>query len=560
MSGIEIVGIVLAVIPIAIAAIEKYRSPYFGQRFGSFRKKDVFVQRLLRILDAQKFLLKTDIQITLDNAGVDYDRFSDHINPALFQDTTVADAVHNYLGKDADVYYGAVERCRIILAEVVGKIQGLAPVPSDLAALVRAYPQTAGRYQLPERIKFPVSKHELESQITELNEATTTLQRVSDGMFRVRERVILRSSSAQSTAFMSALNKVRTHARKLYLAISAAYSSRCHAQHEARLFLSSHAHILERPNTSRDRKPLSFTVLFSPEISLSGASPSYRTDIKIADATNSSPAAPAALGRVKFSPPTPPITPERQRSTVHDLCQAIQMARDGGIILELMLSEDKCLTHCYISSSVSTDSIHGIASIDGFVTLQDLLNDKLQPAWLQGPKMVLSSIVASSTMQLVTTPWLRLPLTSRSVRFSQHEVEQALRHPRAVPEPFVEEFFTHTKPLPPLPKGCSVREYMLELGILLLEIDRWKTLDDYQTERATNGQPTLLSRYDLARNWAETTELDRLQPHQCAIERCIECTFATSGAIMDWEDGVLRKSIAELVLRPLQENCPVILL
>ncbi|KAL2833080.1 hypothetical protein BJY01DRAFT_225630 [Aspergillus pseudoustus] len=41
------------------------------------------------------------------------------------------------------------------------------------------------------------------------------------------------------------------------------------------------------------------------------------------------------------------------------------------------------------------------------------------------------------------------------------------------------------------------------------------------------------------------------------IKRCVECTFATSDPVPDWNDVVFRKSVCELDLKPLWENCPV---
>jgi hypothetical protein len=102
-----------------------------------------------------------------------------------------------------------------------------------------------------------------------------------------------------------------------------------------------------------------------------------------------------------------------------------------------------------------------------------------------------------------------------------------------------------------------VREYTLELGILLLEIQHWKTIEAYQAERLNNGQPDPGSRGELARIWAEATKMDMLPFHSEAINRCLFCTFASKGAVLDWDDSMLRKSIAELVIRPLQENCPL---
>jgi hypothetical protein len=194
---------------------------------------------------------------------------------------------------------------------------------------------------------------------------------------------------------------------------------------------------------------------------------------------------------------------------------------------------------------------------DDLVPLKHLLQGKLGRPWLALPKIALSLTVASSLLQLVSTPWLRIPLTSRSIRFSKSAIESASLTKSTLPEPFVEERFATTNGITNGCKTCSVREYTLELGILLLEIQHWKTLDAYRAERSSNGHPDLGSRADLAQAWAEETKFDMLEFQSEAIKRCLLCMFATKCATPDWDDSILRKSIAEYVIRPLQEHCPL---
>jgi hypothetical protein len=239
-----------------------------------------------------------------------------------------------------------------------------------------------------------------------------------------------------------------------------------------------------------------------------------------------------------------------------DLCGSIRHAREGGLVLDLYLAENRCLTYCNLNDTGTGLSTHTWHSPDEFVPLEYLLRGKLGKPWQAIPRIALSLTIASSLLQLVSTPWLRCPLTSKSVRFFRSAIETASHNQSSIPEPFVEErFATPTHSCQGCP--CSVREYTLELGILLLEIQHWKTIDAYQAERLNNGQPDPGSRGELARIWAEATKMDMLPFHSEAINRCLFCTFASKGAVFDWDDSMLRKSIAELVIRPLQENCPL---
>ncbi|KAL4882097.1 hypothetical protein BJY04DRAFT_188016 [Aspergillus karnatakaensis] len=425
----------------------------------------------------------------------------------------------------------------------------------DLGEFVSIYSQAGSQYGLPKKIKFPLNRHDLNQRIWELDQATTTLRRISKTVSEEQPHVTLQPSSHEAAAFASAINKVRRHARHLYLAISTAYSTRCHAQHEARLILRNRSDLIRRYKSSKvtGTRALAFTVMLSPALSPSGDAPSYQTDITVADNDNSSDSTTQPYSKVIIRVPPSPRAPDPPRTAIENLCASIQQARDGNVILDLHLLAGKGLTHCHLASSSSEESVHLVAKRDDFVSLEVLLQETASK-WLPGHRIVLSSIVASSILQLVSTPWLPLPLTSRSIWFTRTAVVSS--NPSSAPQPFVEQSFENKNTSDAVSQSCNVRDYMLELGILLLEIEHWQTIDDYQAERLSQGQSDLSTRYDLARTWAKGSGSSILAPHHEAIERCIDCTFATSGATLDWDDGVLRKSFAELVVRPFQENVP----
>ena len=202
--------------------------------------------------------------------------------------------------------------------------------------------------------------------------------------------------------------------------------------------------------------------------------------------------------------------------------------------------------------------MHLTVGPDGFVSLRQLLEDREGVPWLPNHKRSLSFTVVSSLLQLVTTPWLRLPLTSSTVRFSRHSVEASTIDFSLIPEAFVEERFHRLTGLAAAHEQCNVRQYMLELGILLLEIESWRTIESYENEMLKKGLPIPPDRYGLARSWVDSpwSACNLLATQADAISRCLECTFVTSSATPSWDDVELRKSIAELVLKPLRETCP----
>ncbi|KAL3440296.1 hypothetical protein BJX65DRAFT_290766 [Aspergillus insuetus] len=385
-----------------------------------------------------------------------------------------------------------------------------------------------------------------------------TLQRISDSIASLKAQAIEQPTSTHVGKFVSALNTVRNHAKRLYSAISVAYPTACHSQHEARLVLQSRSDLGRKRSGGGTKKELTFTVSFSPTGSLLDPIPSYRGNITVLEDADGTQASPTNITEKKVTIDLQSITtiPSKPKSAMADLCGSIRHAREGGLVLDLYLAENRCLTYCNIRDTGTGLSTHKWHSPDEFVPLEHLLQGKLGKPWQVNPKIALSLRIASSLLQLVSTPWLRCPLTSRSVRFSRSAIETASYNQSSIPEPFVEgRFETPTGICQSCP--CSVREYTLELGILLLEIQHWKTIDTYQAERLSNGQPDPGTRGELARIWADETKMDMLEFHWEAIQRCLWCMFASKGAVPDWDDSMLRKSIAELVIRPLQEHCPL---
>jgi hypothetical protein len=122
MSGLEVVGVVLGAIPIVVMAVEKYRR---RKTRIAFRHKEVYVIRLIQSLRDQHYLLVSDIRLTLNGAGVNYDTLSTDRLPALFRDHNIAESVKDYLGSDSHVYFQAVDRCHSVLSALMRRIKGL---------------------------------------------------------------------------------------------------------------------------------------------------------------------------------------------------------------------------------------------------------------------------------------------------------------------------------------------------------------------------------------------------------------------------------------------------
>ena len=249
---------------------------------------------------------------------------------------------------------------------------------------------------------------------------------------------------------------------------------------------------------------------------------------------------------------------------VENLCSSLSQARQNSKIMKVFLTQHGSLCSCHTSTSAGGSTSSG-NSISGMVTLEQVLNhtsshDRHSGAkWSLIQRMKLSFSLASSTLQLYSTPWFSEPWTKRAIYFWR------LRPSSQASETFLtfepdRPFIVHS--FPELPVACplhkiNARHQLLNLGILLLEIGHERSFESWTSSHGYTLDRTYGSRYDAASEWLRDSQSELVPSYYDAIARCIECTFQTGPGrpIPDWEDSDFRKSICELVIKPLWSNC-----
>lgn len=158
-------------------------------------------------------------------------------------------------------------------------------------------------------------------------------------------------------------------------------------------------------------------------------------------------------------------------------------------------------------------------------------------------RIALSFKIASWILQLNDTKWYRRPITSDMI----YLLCENSGTPGSEHRPFISRKFTTCLEES---SALSAKRAMLELGIILLELWKNQTFTSYATQ-SRNPYQTLGARYDLARNWLDANMNEILPIYYDVVTRCIECTFATSGAGYKWGDTGFRKSVCDYVVKPL---------
>ena len=205
-------------------------------------------------------------------------------------------------------------------------------------------------------------------------------------------------------------------------------------------------------------------------------------------------------------------------------------------------------------------------SDEGILTLEEVLCNTRAPAvimpnWTVNQRVALAFNIASSVIQLHSTPWLSDHWTKKSICFIRKGSMTQSQQRQTAPQPFITHKFTADSRRQNM-TNCTNRtakRSILELGILLLEVWHAKTLETHIAESSLPLNACSASfgtRYEAARHWLDDDPYYIPDFYLDAVTRCIECTLATARATPDWGDAVFRRSVCEFVLQPLWEGCP----
>lgn len=159
-------------------------------------------------------------------------------------------------------------------------------------------------------------------------------------------------------------------------------------------------------------------------------------------------------------------------------------------------------------------------------------------------RLQLAVTLASTALQLHTTPWLGDDWNGKSIRFRQGSIDR----------PYVSRAFPKTDiPLRENPSAtsCLIRnQCMFGLGVLLLELSIGKPLEHYRDPE----QPLSLE------DWASITKLlqdlnnEESIGYMTALDACIRGNFGPQIRELSLEDDTFRQAVYQVVIAPLEED------
>ena len=238
------------------------------------------------------------------------------------------------------------------------------------------------------------------------------------------------------------------------------------------------------------------------------------------------------------------------RSTVqiNDLCSTLWSSEVGNVCLGYLRDDQR---RCYELHCV--DSTHTPQGNNGPITLETLLMNRGEMRLSRTARYQIASIVASSLLQLETTPWLAGKLEKKNIIFYKQNSKVLFE------QPYISQSFRSTRSpqTPPessktgLSARFATRDSLSSLGILLLELCFGETIESQDLRKShmgQDGQPLGGTDYLTARDWAEMVYEE--EPALESIIRC--CVFCTFEEKADWGNENFTQAVYANVVEPLE--------
>lgn len=162
-------------------------------------------------------------------------------------------------------------------------------------------------------------------------------------------------------------------------------------------------------------------------------------------------------------------------------------------------------------------------------------------------RMVLALKIASSFLQFIRTPWVQPSWSASNI----HIPYAAGSHELDLSRPFLSADFGRNSS-PRAPRQVQVKEDLLELGILLLEIWHENNLEIQFVQQLSTGNVSFVRRV-CALEWLDDLRNPLPDIYYRAACHCVSGHLAPDLRASEWDHPDLWKSVCENIIDPLSK-------
>ncbi|KAK6853614.1 hypothetical protein PG995_010426 [Apiospora arundinis] len=550
MSGLEACGIVLAVIPLFISALEHYKDGKGA--FESLLKTSGQLDKLITRLRFQHLLFFCDILNLLRAAAIVEAIGGDPTEAEcvrILRDPNNSQHIKAYLG---DTLHGGflhiVRQYETCLKRIAAKLHRIKRMPDaerdDLSAILAC--NSSEQIAFKGRVSFTMKKASLVELVDDLRDDRLSLKEILKAV-RVQQATAPKQASHDAAIIVQTLERVRKAALPLYPAICSACTCDCQ-EHRVLIRLDHRTPLQGRGTRHMGEMPRNtvFNIMIDSKQQLLEAS--IEALYQETAAHTKTPHEEAA-SLVQFKLPVIHISETATRSQaqqpVANICESIREAEAASQNVKFRLVDKSLMAGDHQENQKVHRSYAAASSLHSCL-VNSAKDDDLRLTPKQQTLLALEA--ASSVLQLWQTRWMSLGLTNKTMKLLVSSDEQ-----NAICLSFMEQsIHRYTKDLDEPINGPGPKSALLDLAILLLEIWHHKPLESYATKIDVQLTDSPETRQMVATRWLEKTS-DRLPPgHLDAIEKCLA---VYTGRLWDWQDKEFQRLYCENIIKPLQNSC-----
>ncbi|CAO2649502.1 Nn.00g068870.m01.CDS01 [Neocucurbitaria sp. VM-36] len=534
MSGVEIAGLVLGVLPLLIQGIESYNEGL--DPIKSFMRWERELPQFIRKLRNQHVHYAQTIRILFEPITVEEELAQMMTEPGsqeLWKSKELA--LQNKLQESYQAYQSTIGNIERITKKIASKLdldRATELSRNDLEALIAANPKKNDKFELRKRIRFGMNKKTIKALLEELDDCNKELERFTDKSEKIEtyRKSVKPSTSLQLEPrhglFATGLKKTITPSKTSF---NVSFSTVSADKNDAPWLWQAAEICVE--DEEETLKPIS-----SPK--------------------------PKMTKSVSFGTPPPysvldPATDLKSSlQDINDLCASIQQLHKSSPIIGFSFGSKSKLRGTY-----SIDAADVYVPPAETVTLEDLLD---HPPVINGRRSRLSKreryslalTLASSVLYLNSTPWLTDQWAAKDILF--HRTAIASR-PIDTEHPYVAPALIELSKV--LPNGQKPRGFhnkntvLLALAIALLELYFGTTAEKYQESEHGAADPSFHQNpwmlCSMAHTWAEESQEDLSAAFLSAVRHCLRC-FSDPGASL--QDAEFLQAAVEGIVLPLQEE------
>ncbi|ORY09924.1 hypothetical protein BCR34DRAFT_486580 [Clohesyomyces aquaticus] len=569
MSGVEIAGIALAVLPLIINAIEDYNEGLDPVK--AFLRWERELPQFIRKLRNQHVHFSQTMRLLLEPITTEFELAEMLSDPSgqMWKDKEMSIKLKNKLQESYQAYQSTISDIERIMKKIAGKLdlnRSTNVTRNDLEAMLVANPKKGSKYDFKKRVRFGMSKKTIKGLLEELDECNKELERFTD-----RSEKLESVRKVMKPSFANRIQRIQNYAKNLHSVILSSWACSCQPYHKTSLQLEQRANLfasgMKKAKTT-DNSLTSFTVSFSTLGTTEHAWTWQEAEIRIdEDDDGYAPLQlqarkPKITKTVSFGDkPPPPYSEKDPASTIE---RALQEVEDLCASIKQLHKSSPCIGFSWDSKS----KLRGVFPVEAprekratesMITLDELLNHPPlvngRPAKLsRKERYSLAVTLASSTLQLNSTPWFPDQWSKKDILFPRTGTRLVdIEHPYIMPQ------------LAQLPKDSFLKQKtrvfqnkntaLLALAIALLELYFGESAEKHQeaegdaAERNVNPNPWTLCA--MAYEWTESEQENLSAAFLSAVTHCLRC-FSDPGASL--QDPDFLQAAVEGIVLPLQDE------